>query len=105
MPRLTKVLIATPLYPPEIGGPATYASVLEKELPKRGIEVEVLAFREVRSLPKIVRHGAYFLRCIAKGRDCDIIFAQDPVSVGLPALLASKFMRKRFIVKIVGDYA
>ena len=105
MPRPARILIATPLYPPEIGGPATYTAILEKELPKRGILVEILPFREVRPLPKIVRHGAYFLRCLAKGRDCDILFAQDPVSVGLPSFLAAKIMGKRFFLKVVGDYA
>lgn len=100
-----KVLIATPLYPPEIGGPATYSKILADELPKRAVEVEILSFSEVRPLPKIVRHIAYFLRCIGKGRDCEIIYAQDPVSVGFPAVLAAKLMRKRFILKVVGDFA
>ena len=39
------------------------------------------------------------------GRNADIIFAQDPVSVGFPAACAAKILRKKFLLKIVGDYA
>jgi len=100
-----RILICTGIYPPDIGGPATYSKLLFDELPKRGIEVKVLSFGEVRHLPKIIRHFAYFLKALKLGRKADVIFAQDPVSVGLPAMLASKILRKKFILKIVGDYA
>ena len=100
-----RVLIATGLYPPEIGGPATYSKILEEELPKRDIGVEILSFGEVRHLPKIVRHFVYFLKCLRRSAKADLIFAQDPVSVGLPSVLAAKILRKKFILKIVGDYA
>jgi glycosyltransferase involved in cell wall biosynthesis len=100
-----KILIATPLYSPEIGGPATHTSILERELPKRGIYVNVLAFREVKHLPKIIRHISYFFKVLKRGKEVDIIYTLDPVSVGLPASLAAKILRKRFIVRIAGDYA
>ena len=35
----------------------------------------------------------------------DVIFAQDPVSVGFPAFLAARLLGKKYVVKIVGDYA
>lgn len=99
------VVIATGLFPPEIGGPATYSKLLVDELPQRGVGIRVVPFRLVRRLPKILRHIAYFRRLIWASRGSDIIFAQDPVSVGMPALIASKILRKKFILKIVGDYA
>lgn len=99
------VLIATGLFPPESGGPATYSKVLLDELPKRGIEVEVLPFREARKFPKIIRHIVYFFMLAKRTKKVDIVFALDPVSVGLPAVLAAKLFQKKFIVKIVGDYA
>lgn len=100
-----RVVVATGLYPPEIGGPATYSKLLVDELPQRGIGVRVVPFRSVRSLPRILRHAAYFWRVLRASRGADIIFAQDPVSVGLPALVASRILGKKFILKIVGDYA
>ncbi|MHB8651688.1 MAG: glycosyltransferase family 4 protein [Minisyncoccota bacterium] len=100
-----RILIATGIYPPDIGGPATYSKLLYEELPKEGFDVQVLSFGEVRHLPKLVRHIAYFVKAIQAGKHADIIFAQDPVSVGLPAMLAAKFLGKRFVLKVVGDYA
>lgn len=100
-----RILIATGLFPPEIGGPATYSKLLEDELPEFGLAVVVLPFRMVRHLPKLLRHAAYFGKVMWRGIRADVIFAQDPVSVGLPAALAAFLLHKKFILKIVGDYA
>lgn len=100
-----RLLIATPLYPPESGGPATYAAILERELPSRGIEVELVKFSSVRGYPKLIRHLAYMWSVYGRGRKADAILALDPVSTGLPAMLAARMLRKPFFVKIVGDYA
>ena len=100
-----KILIATGVYPPESGGPATYTKLLEERLPKRGIEVSVLPFSKVRNLPKIFRHAAYFWKCLRMSRGADIILAQDTVSVGLPSALAALLAGKKFLVRVPGDYA
>jgi glycosyltransferase involved in cell wall biosynthesis len=100
-----RILLATGLFPPEIGGPATYSKLLADEFPKRGISVDVLSFREVRKYPKVVRHIIFLGKCLVRGRSVDIIYAQDPVSVGFPSLMASKMLRKPFVVRIAGDYA
>ncbi|MBT4730800.1 glycosyltransferase family 4 protein, partial [Candidatus Woesearchaeota archaeon] len=99
------ILIATGIFPPDIGGPATYSKLLLDKLPKHNLNVEVLSFGEVRRLPKIIRHIAYFFKVLDRGRRADIIYAQDPVSVGFPTALASYVLRKKFILKVVGDYA
>jgi len=100
-----KILVATGLYPPEGGGPATYAKVLFDELPKKGVEVTVLPFSRVRMYPPGIRHFVYFFHCLSLSKKADIIYALDPVSVGLPASLVALLARKKFAVKIVGDYA
>ncbi len=100
-----RLLIATPLYPPEIGGPATYAKLLEEGLPAKGIEVELVKFSDVRHVPKILRHYVYYRRVLRAARSADVVLALDPVSVGLPAMKAAQKAGKPFIVKIVGDYA
>lgn len=100
-----KLLIATPLYPPEPGGPATYVKILEDAFPEKGIEVVLAVFSRVRRYPKIVRHIAYFFMVLRSARGCDAVFALDPVSTGVPAALAARILRKPFYVKIVGDYA
>lgn len=100
-----RLVIATPLYPPEIGGPATYARLLEEGLPARGVEVTLVKFGEVRHLPKLVRHLAYFARVRRALKKADLVLALDPVSVGLPSCLAAWTLGKPLLVKVVGDYA
>ena len=100
-----KVLIATGLYPPEIGGPATYALLLEEELPARGIEVTMVPFGWVRYYPKIIRHIVYAYKLWQESKRVDVIYALDPISVGLPALIISKLRHKPFLIRLGGDYA
>lgn len=100
-----KLVIATPLYPPEIGGPATYAKLLEEGLPGKGVDIELVKFGEVRHLPKFIRHYVYYRRVLKAARQADAVLALDPVSVGLPAMKAARRAGKPFVVKIVGDYA
>src|SRR4051812_7117496 len=100
-----RLLIATPLYPPELGGPATYAKALEDGLPAHGNQVTLVKFGTVRHLGKGVRHLAFFWHIFTALKHADMVLALDPVSVGLPALLAARLRRKPFLVKVVGDYA
>jgi len=100
-----RILIATGVYPPETGGPATYTKLLEEKLPSRGFEVRVLPFRSVRGLPKIIRHTAYFFKCLRAALGADVVYAQDTVSVGFPAALAAMLTGKKFLVRVPGDYA
>ncbi len=100
-----RILLAAGIYPPQIGGPATYAKLLVEELPRRGVEVDVVKFSDVSHLPKFVKHAAYFWKVILNGKNADLIFAQDGVSVGLPALCAAFILRKKFFVRHGGDYA
>jgi glycosyltransferase involved in cell wall biosynthesis/putative flippase GtrA len=105
MKNKIKVLVTTGIYPPEIGGPATYTALLEKELPKFGVDVEVLPFRTVKHLPKIIRHLAFFGKILNLGKKMNLLYTQDPVSVGFPTMLAAKILGKPFLARIAGDYA
>lgn len=96
-----KILIATP----NEGGPITYSKLLARELPGRGFDIRIVNFGSVLFLPKGLRHLLYLLKIIFRGFSVDVIYAQDPVSTGLPALIGAKILFKKFILKIVGDYA
>jgi len=100
-----RTLVATPLYPPEIGGPATYSKTLVDGMLDTGIIIRVVRFSSVRQLPKILRHAIYAWYILRQSRYVDNIYAQDPVSVGFPAAIIAVVTRKKFAVKIVGDYA
>lgn len=100
-----KLLIATGLYPPDIGGPATYTKMLETHLPSRGIALTTAPYGWVRRYPKLFRHFAYTWKLIRESKDCDAIYALDPVSVGLPTYLASWLTKKPYFLRVPGDYA
>lgn len=99
------ILIATGIFPPQVGGPATYSKLLLDKLPSFGFGVRVINFGSVLSLPKVIRHVVYLLKILWSTPWASIVYAQDPVSVGLPALIASRIFGKPFFLKIVGDYA
>ena len=102
---IMRLLIATGLYPPDIGGPATYTRFLEEHLPKRGIELVVVSFSEVRKYSKGIRHIVYLFRLVKQGRTSDVIYALDTISVGVPACIASVLLRKKLYLRVPGDYA
>lgn len=103
-PRM-RLLLATGIYPPDIGGPATYAALMEQELRRRGWKVAVLPFRAVRALPPGLRHLAYAWHLFRLAAGADVILAQDTVSVGLPALVAARLRRIPLVVRVPGDFA
>ncbi len=100
-----RILLATGIFPPQIGGPATYSKLIYDELPKHGIDVDVVNFGDFIEKPRFVRHFLYFLELLKRGKDSDMIYALDPVSVGLAALFASQIHGKKFMLRIAGDYA
>lgn len=100
-----KILLATGLYPPEIGGPATYARMLEEQLPGQGFEIVTVPYGEVRNQKKWLRHFAFLRLLLKRSKGADVIYALDPVSVGLPAWLTSLITRKPFMIRLGGDYA
>lgn len=103
--KIKKILIVTGIFPPSIGGPATYSKLLLDKLPEYGFKVEVISFDGVRRFPKFIRHIIFLLRILKKAVNADLLFAQDTVSVGLPALVAAKLLNKRFFLRVPGDYA
>jgi len=100
-----KLLIITGIYPPTPGGPATYTKLLEDELPKKGFDVSVVTFDSVRHLPKGIRHVVFMFKLAKKAKGINSMLVQDTVSVGFPTFLYSKLFRKKYIIRVPGDYA
>ena len=118
-----KILICTGIFPPDIGGPASYAETLATALDKRGIEVCVLTysrsfkakegnskhnFKVVRvwgRWPIWVKHFIFGIKLINLLPKYDLIYSLNVWSAGFPSLIVSRIFRKKFIIKIVGDYA
>ncbi|MES2087690.1 MAG: glycosyltransferase family 4 protein [Patescibacteria group bacterium] len=99
-----KILIATGIYPPDIGGPAQYSKNLETIFKKDGHTVAVKFFSFERRLPTGIRHAYFFFRILSAVFKTDVIFAFDTFSVALPTLLAARLLGKKCIVRTGGDF-
>lgn len=115
---MAKILITTGIFPPEIGGPASYAKTLATHLSKDH-KVSVLTYGKRRKnqnfpfpvvyvsrhWPKLLRHLIFFIKILSLAGKQNCIYTLNAVSVGVPSAWAARFFKKKFIVKIVGDYA
>jgi glycosyltransferase involved in cell wall biosynthesis len=99
-----KIVIATPLYPPEIGGPSYYAKGLEDSFKKLGHDVTVVPYGNLRNVPSGLSHLWYFFRIFPKLHGVDTVIALDTSSVAIPAWFAAKLVGVRFIIRTGGDF-
>ncbi|MBI5469843.1 glycosyltransferase family 4 protein [Candidatus Kaiserbacteria bacterium] len=99
-----RFLIATGIYPPEVGGPAYYAKNLGDALREKGHHVNLGTFGALKRLPSGLRHLALFFKLIPHARSADVVIALDTFSAALPALFASRLFRKPLIVRTGGDF-
>lgn len=111
-----RVVLATGIYPPEIGGPATYVWECAQALRAKGVSVHIVTFGEgqtendAESVTRVSRRGGPLLRYIRyaralreHARDADIIEAFSSVSVGIPLWLAH-LKRPKKILRLGGDF-
>jgi len=99
-----RIIIATGVYPPEIGGPSYYAVGLEKALLKAGHVVKVVHYGPLKRFPTIVRHILYAIRLFKFMPRFDAVIALDTFSVGLPAAVGRMLFGTPFIVRVGGDF-
>ena len=99
-----KILIATPLYPPDIGGPAQYAFNLEREFQKLGHEIRVIKFSEVKHWPSGIRHFFYFFKLLPAMFWTDWCLILVTFSVGLPSVMVGRLLGKKTIIRTGGDF-
>lgn len=99
-----KILIATGIYPPDVGGPAKYAKSLAETLSTLGHEVRVLPYRLEKRLPWGIRQFFYLTRIFFTTPKIDTIIALDTISVGFPAVVSSFLWGKKVIIRTGGDF-
>ena len=99
-----KILIATGVFPPDIGGPSQYAKNLSDEFESEGHEVSVACYSIERHLPIGVRHFVFFIKAFYHLLWADYAIAMDTFSVGVPTILAARLLRKKVAVRIGGDF-
>ena len=113
------IIIASEIFPPDSGGPATFVVNLIPQLQKAGHAVKLITYGdleikikeysfEVIRIPRknlAVKFFKYTLKLLKSAKDADVIFCQGPIASGLPALIVKKLTGKKVIMKIVGDVA
>ncbi len=113
-----KLLLAADIFPPQSGGPATYVVTLANELSKQGDIVRIVSLNpksdksaatcsvhHVTSSNKLFRYLQYFWLLFWEAKNVEVVYAMGPVNAGLPGLIVARLLGKKFVVKVVGDYA
>ena len=114
--RYMRIVLATPLYPPEIAEPGPYIKELAKRLVKLH-KVTIVAYARLpekvpgvhivavdKRQPLLRRLISFFFALLHAAREADIIYAMNGASVELPVALLSLFMSRPLIIRI-GDTA
>lgn len=111
-----RILIATGIYPPDIGGPATMVDALVNSLRERAFDVRVLTYSEIESKNdqvvrikktkfKLIAFIHYFLVMLKLSFWSDLNYATDLYSVGYFSYLIKRLTGKRYIIRFAGDSA
>lgn len=99
-----KILIATGIYPPQIGGPAQYAKNLKGAFEKMGHSVTIKTYGIENKLPTGLRHLLFFSKIIPSVLSADAVFILDTFSVGLPTVLSCIILGRIGIIRTGGDF-
>ena len=112
-----KILIATGIYPPDIGGPATILEALSYSLKEKGLSVQIITYSNIKKhnndreeVFRIVKNKffsrwQYLWKMFRLSRQADLIYVTDTYSVGYFAYLIKKMTGKKYIVRFAGDGA
>ncbi len=109
-----RVLITSPIFPPDLGGPSVYVPSFGRFLVERGHEVKVIAFCsdpkpegypfEVETIargPLPVRYLKAFWRVLCQAKSYDVIYIQEHLA--LLHVLAAKLRRVPCVIRIMVD--
>ncbi len=115
---LLRILIVTGIFPPDIGGPASYVSTIAARLAARGHRITVLTLsdqpeygdealdfqvaRISRQWFKPLRWLITLTSTIRLGRQADVVFVNG---LAMEAAFANLLLRKPMAQKVVGDLA
>lgn len=119
MSEMKKILIVTGIFSPDIGGPATYADIISKTLTERKFDVKIITYskagkskdekikisRVSKRWPWFLRHIIYATKVFFAGRKFDVIYSLSTINGSIPSLISAKFFKKKFYMRIAGDYA
>jgi len=112
-----KIILSTPLYPPEIGGPATYIKELAERLQSKH-QITIVAYANAgetipgttlvtvsKRRPLPIRLVKFLISLYKASKEADVIYAQNAVAAGLPSIIVGALRKIPVVIKFVGDEA
>lgn len=119
-----KILIATGIFPPDIGGPAAMIEELICSLVNNNFKLRVITYAETggrselnygdktvnvykinRNRNIFFKYFFYLRRLLQLAKWADVIYVTDIYSAGYSAYLAKKILDKKYIIRFAGDSA
>ncbi len=114
-----RVVLATGIYPPETGGPATFVPALAADWQAQGMEVTVVTYGDERTdrsstwnvevVPRtggvLFRYLRYALAVYRAARTADVVFLQGAFSEGLAGTIGAMLARRPTVLRVPGDFA
>ena len=113
-----RILIVTGIFPPDVGGPASYVPLIAEYLVTAGHEVRTVTLadrmpegpdrfpfpvmRIPRSLPLVWRFTAVVRVLVAQRGWAEVVYVNG---LALESFVANLVMRKPLVAKVVGDWA
>ena len=121
MKKVKNILIVTGIFPPDIGGPASYVRILAQRLSK-DYKVKVITYSSVRKHEQdknyqfkvkrvwkknfwFFKHASFGLKVLFTCKNSDIVYSLSTLSGAIPSLIGARFFKKKFYLRIAGDYA
>jgi len=115
--KLTSIVLTTGIFPPDIGGPASFIPIFANILVKKGIKVTVITLTDEdqddsnlpykvirinREKTKIIRYILLINAIVKSAKSSDLIFSN---TLAFESAIASIVSGKKLVQKIVGDIA
>ncbi|MCX6026402.1 MAG: glycosyltransferase family 4 protein [Chloroflexi bacterium] len=112
-----RICLPTGIFPPDIGGPASYVPRIAKALVERGHAVEVITLSDAphddtpypfvvqripRGMARLPRMARTIARIAQAARRAEVVFANG---LFIEAVLARGLVRRPLVMKVVGDWA
>jgi glycosyltransferase involved in cell wall biosynthesis len=115
-----RILLATGIFPPDIGGPAAMLEALALGFARYGYAVTIITYSDMQTesnaadnvfkLIRILRRTRfhyleYFFKLCLSSFKSDLIYVTETYSVGFFVCFLKKFFHKKYILRFVGDSA
>lgn len=102
--NVKKILLISAFFPPSVGGPATFVSSVGPEFVKKGYGITYANLELYKNFSKLRQQFFFIWDVWKKIKDVDLVVICDTWSVLIPAAFISILRRKKYLVRIGGDF-